>query len=113
MKASTAIPTVDSGHFEKRKRDRRAGNSKAGNVPNSQLSRRQDNAIDGSMDWQDIAVDWRRCESMYIAWSGGHGPFNINATSYPDNANGDASTGLEWQIANLVGNHNYFWTGEF
>jgi hypothetical protein len=50
---------------------------------------------------------------MYLTWAGGHGPFNINATSYPDNnsnANGYQGA-LQWQIAYLVGNHNYQWVG--
>lgn len=104
MKASTAN---SSGHFEKRRRPVKSSKR-------SQVSKRQDNTnADDSLQWQSMQNDWRRCESMYLSWSGGQGPFVINATSYPDNdVDGITSGALEWEIANLVGNHNYFWTGK-
>lgn len=78
------------------------------------LAKRQSNSdsSDDSMQWQAVASEWRRCDTMYLSWSGGHGPFNLNATSYPDGvAYGSNEGALSWQIAYLVGNHNYEWTG--
>lgn len=80
------------------------------------LARRQSNSdsSDGSMQWQAVVTEWRRCDTMYLSWSGGHGPFNLNATSYPDGIPYGSSEGaLSWQIAYLVGNHNYEWTGRY
>lgn len=105
-------------HFEKKKRVGH-NTSKMGNSDewpytsqDSKLPKRQNNLMDESMEWQDMASDWRRCESMYLSWTGGYGPFNINATSYPDNSYASSSDqATQWQIASLVGNHNYYWTG--
>lgn len=96
-------------HFEKRVSRSERSHSPDGD--SRRAFKRQD-SLDGPIEWFNMVSDWRRCETMWLSWSGGHGPFNINATSYPDNATGDASQALNWQIAYLVGNHNYQWTGE-
>lgn len=112
MKATT----VNSQHFEKRSKSKREGMNTHNTKRRGKLAERQDdNSIDGTIDWATDSGDWRRCETMWLTWAGGHGPFNINATSYPDNimaiGNGDIQGALQWQIAYLVGNHNYQWVG--
>jgi hypothetical protein len=83
--------------------------SKRQSTVNSDADSDNDTASDGSIDWQVTQLNWQRCESIWLTWAGGHGPFNLNATWWPDGQSNDANSGM---VAYLVGNHNYQWVGE-
>lgn len=115
--------SVNTLHTKKKMQHKRKSTSGSQprdvNQRRASLSRRQNSSNgsdngggDDSMNWENMNTDWRRCETMWITWDGGHGPFNLNATSWPDDQPYGSDSGpLQWDIARLVGNHDYQWTG--